>query len=115
MLAAYYFGYLVGALVVVGIVFLVEKLQDKSSNYETGTGSNYKFKTFYLERTKDVSGVSGTGPIAHGTLLRGGWVMLEWITPDHRSIGIYPSIEELMSIHGHEGSTLLKWVSDNES
>ena len=62
------------------------------------------FVEFYLKREVDDSGVSGTGVVAHGVILRNGWCVLDWMTT-HTSVGIYPSLEELEKIHGHGGHT----------
>lgn len=59
---------------------------------------------FYLERAEDVSGVSGTGIVADGVVFPDGKAILNWRTSGG-STAIYPSIEALEKIHGHEGRT----------
>jgi hypothetical protein len=61
-------------------------------------------KTFKLVRDEDESGVSGTGVVAEGVILSNGQCVLSWLTK-HRSLGIYPTIQELENIHGHGGKT----------
>ncbi len=76
---------------------------------------NDSMREFYLERLEDESGVSGTGNVARGIQLPSGKIVLEWCT--HKaptSIAIYESPEELLTIHGHEGKTLLKWVETED-
>ena len=59
---------------------------------------------FFLHRVEDESGVSGTGIVAEGVVFSNGRCALNWLT-DYESQGIYPSIDELEAIHGHEGKT----------
>lgn len=63
-------------------------------------------KTFFLQRDIDISGVSGTGIIAHGVILPSGKVVMEWITT-HGSIAIYENINEVQVLHAHKGTTHL--------
>lgn len=63
-------------------------------------------KQFWLKRSKDVSGTSGTGIVAEGIVFENGKCALNWLTPTS-SIGIYDNIEVLEKIHGHEGKTLV--------
>lgn len=59
---------------------------------------------FWLQRTEDVSGVSGTGRVAEGVIFTNGKVALSWLTPT-TSIVVYDSITVCEQIHGHEGRT----------
>jgi len=68
-----------------------------------------KMKQFYLHRIEDISGVSGTGIIAHGMILPSGRVVMEWVTT-HKSIAIYDSIDEIQLLHAHKGKTNLVYV-----
>ncbi|MDD1474708.1 hypothetical protein MEO41_25990 [Dolichospermum sp. ST_sed4] len=62
-------------------------------------------KVFHLERVKDISGISGCGRVAEGCLfVDTGEVVIHWLG-DHGSINIYHSLEDLVIIHGHSGST----------
>src|SRR5260221_5902116 len=61
-------------------------------------------KRLYLERTLDPVGISGTGVIAEGVVFSTGKVVLQWLT-EYQSIGIYDSISDVLSIHGHNGTT----------
>ena len=61
-------------------------------------------KLFYLNRTEDESGVSGTGRIAQGIVFDNGKVALTWLS-DHPSITVYDNIGEVRAIHGHDGKT----------
>lgn len=63
-----------------------------------------KIKEFHLFRKKDISGTSGVGIVARGVILPSGKCALEWTT-FHSSICIYQNIEDVTSIHGHNGAT----------
>jgi hypothetical protein len=59
---------------------------------------------FYLDRSEDASGVSGTGRVAEGVEFTDGRCALAWLGPIS-SVAIYPNIKQLEAIHGHEGRT----------
>ncbi len=67
-------------------------------------------RTFKMVRTKDISGVSGTGEVAEGVVFKDGQAILSWFG-QHHSIAVYPSIDDLIYIHGHEGKTRIEWLS----
>jgi hypothetical protein len=66
-------------------------------------------RRFVLDRAVDVSGTSGTGLVAEGIVFSDGTTVLRW-TVALTSTAIYDSIEDLIEIHGHNGSTVLRWV-----
>lgn len=70
-----------------------------------------KLIRFLLHRTEDETGVSGTGIVAEGVQFSCGWCALSWLTT-YKSCGIYPSVEELERIHGHDGRTKVIWCVD---
>lgn len=65
-----------------------------------------RFKEFFLERKEDESGISGTGVVARGVIFPSGKVVLEWQT-FHSSMALYDNINDVVSIHGHDGKTLV--------
>lgn len=65
-------------------------------------------RTFKTVRTHDVSGVSGTGVVTEGVEFTDGTVVLKWLTSTS-STAFYNSIEDVIAIHGHEGSTTIQW------
>lgn len=69
---------------------------------------NTGMRTFHLHRDEDVSGVSGTGIIAEGTLYSNTKVVISWLTV-HKSMGIYDSLAEMMAVHTHGTKTRLVW------
>ena len=71
-------------------------------------------RLFQLNRKVDVSGVSGTGIVAHGVDF-GEYTVLYWIPAMTRlhvaGLGIYHSLEEVERIHGHDGRTVLEPIN----
>jgi len=68
-------------------------------------------RLFQLDRSKDDSGVSGTGVVAEGVVFSDGSVALKWRGAES-SAGFYPSIEAVEHIHGHHGHTKVVYVDD---
>ncbi len=68
----------------------------------------HKTRRFYLWRTEDVSGVSGTGHIADGAVFEDGTTVLKW--RNSFTVSIFRSYDEIINIHGHEGRTILRWI-----
>lgn len=66
-------------------------------------------RTFHLIRKKDISGVSGTGVVAEGTVFSDGTVALRWVAGEHRSTVIWADIEAVEAIHGHGGATTIHY------
>ena len=66
----------------------------------------YDLRVFHLERTTDVTGVSGTGKVASGVEFDDGTCVLRWETHTNSTV-FYQSIEDLEKIHGHDGATLV--------
>lgn len=63
-------------------------------------------QTFELHRVEDETGVSGTGRVAQGVIFDNGRVAMTWLTKTS-SVAIYNSIEDVRTIHGHGGKTLI--------
>ncbi len=71
-------------------------------------------RRFVLVRSKDVSGVSGTGVVAEGTVFSNGAVAYTWLT-HLQTMAWAPSIDVLKNIHGHGGSTKVVFIDpENE-
>ena len=64
---------------------------------------------FQLFRKQDISGVSGVGVVAEGCEFHDGQIALSWYG-QHHVIGIYPSLRDVLAIHGHEGATVARWL-----
>lgn len=72
-------------------------------------------RTFILRRDTDVTGVSLTGDIAEGVQFSNGQVVLCWRTipgpPEIKpSIAVWPDMESMIGVHGHDGATYPVWV-----
>jgi hypothetical protein len=65
-------------------------------------------RTFKLVRTEDVTGVSGTGVVAEGVVFEDGSAAMRWKT-ETASTAVYDSIEDVERIHGHGGSTKVRF------
>jgi len=68
-------------------------------------------KIFYLNRTEDESGVSGTGRVAQGFIFDNGKVCVTWLS-EHPSVTIYDNIGDVRAIHGHAGKTEIAMEPD---
>ena len=68
-------------------------------------------RRFQLDRVTDVSGVSGTGIVADGIQFHDGQVVVSWFG-QHHCVSIWPAIEDVIAIHGHEGATKVVWLDE---
>ncbi len=68
---------------------------------------------FWLERTEDETGVSGTGTVAEGVVFWDGTVVMRWRTGT-ASTAIYSSIEDVVTIHGHGGKTQVVMIDGHQ-
>lgn len=66
-------------------------------------------RRFVLDRRNDISGVSGTGLVAHGVQFPH-HVIIEWQVGGIHSVAVYNTVDELMAIVGHGGQTRIKWL-----
>lgn len=65
-------------------------------------------KVGYLERHEDVSGVTGTGPVAEFAIASDGRLAVFWGI----GVGLWPSLEEMLEVHGHGGKTIAVILND---
>ncbi|HEU4946624.1 MAG TPA: hypothetical protein VFT31_05675 [Kribbella sp.] len=72
-----------------------------------------KPQVFELVRYADVSGVSGTGTVAEGCVFTDGSVALRW-HGENPSTAVWPDLESIIAVHGHCGSTVVRWLDDSE-
>lgn len=61
-------------------------------------------RRLHLERSEDVSGVSGIGIVAYGCEFPDGTICLRWDTVVSSTV-IYANYEDLVTITGHGGRT----------
>ena len=72
-----------------------------------------QMRRFLLVRTEDISGVSGTGEVAEGTVFTNGLAVVHWLR-DPFAMGVYQNLEDVILIHGHEGRTQLQFIDQGE-
>lgn len=65
-------------------------------------------RLFWLQRTDDETGTSGTGRVVDGVQWPDGTVAIRWRT-EKASTAIYDSIQDVEEIHGHGGKTVVVW------
>lgn len=85
----------------------------------TGPSAGYA-RRFLLHRTKDDTGISGTGVVAEGIEFSDGTVVLRWIavrpgTDAHKqgvvaTTALHDDITSVIALHGHGGATTVRWV-----
>jgi hypothetical protein len=66
-------------------------------------------RRFWLVRHHDVSGVSGTGIVAEGTLWSSGQVALHW-PGQPTATSVWACLGDLLAVHGHGGWTTVEWI-----
>jgi hypothetical protein len=72
-----------------------------------------KMRRFVLVRSKDSTGISGTGIVAEGTVFTDGISVVHWIREPY-AMGVYQSIKDVIAVHGHEGDTQLEFIDHGE-
>src|SRR4051812_5799748 len=65
-----------------------------------------RMKTFYLMRSEDVHGNSGTGVVAEGIIFDSGMVAMTWLS-DIPTVTSFRRIQDVAKLHGHEGRTIV--------
>jgi len=71
--------------------------------------SNNQMRRFVLIRVEDITGVSGTGEVAEGTVFSSGLAVIHWLREPY-AMGVYQTLEDVISVHGHEGRTQLQFI-----
>ena len=71
--------------------------------------SNSQMRRFVLIRVDDLTGVSGTGEVAEGTVFSSGLAVIHWLREPY-AMGVYQTLEDVISVHGHEGRTQLQFI-----
>lgn len=66
-------------------------------------------RRFYLDRREDETGISGTGRVAEGIQFSDGTCVLCWMS-GVSSTSVYRSISDVVTVHGHEGKTVVVWL-----
>ncbi len=68
-----------------------------------------RLRRFYLLRHNDPTGVSGTGIVAEGVRYSNGTVSLQWLR-EPGALSVFASVGDMLSVHGHGGSTEIQWM-----
>jgi hypothetical protein len=68
---------------------------------------------FILVRNKDATGVSGTGVVAEGIVFTNGMTVILWLRKPY-AMGIYQTLNDVISVHGHEGATEIHFIDESE-
>lgn len=68
-------------------------------------------RTFALVRDEDVTGMSGTGTVAHGVQFADGTTVIRWVG-ERPSTVIWEDVEHAAFIHGHGGKTRIVWIAE---
>jgi hypothetical protein len=71
-------------------------------------------RDFILIREKDITGKSGTGIVAEGVVFTDGFAIIKWLREPY-ALGIYETLEALISVHGHEGNTHVEFIEKSTS
>jgi len=71
--------------------------------------SNSQMRRFVLIRVEDLTGVSGTGEVAEGTMFSCGLAVVRWLREPY-AMGVYQTLDDVISVHGHEGRTQLQFI-----
>ncbi len=70
---------------------------------------NTQLRRFVLVRSEDVTGTSGTGDVAEGTVFSSGMAVINWLREPF-AMGIYQTVEDVIMVHGHEGRTQIHFI-----
>lgn len=66
-------------------------------------------REFHLRRLEDETGISGTGIVTEGYQFQAnGICVMRWLT-DKSSVAFYSCIDDVITIHGHGGKTVVEW------
>ena len=66
-------------------------------------------RLFQLRRHQDATGVSGTGVVAQGVEFDDRTCALRWLTATS-STAVYASVDDVRTIHGHGGMTIVEFI-----
>ncbi len=66
-------------------------------------------RRFVLDRSFDATGTSGIGIVAEGVQFSSGHVVIHWLS-QLEAINVYGNATVLEQLHGHNGSTVIKWL-----
>jgi len=70
---------------------------------------NPQLRRFVLVRGEDITGTSGTGEVAEGTVFSSGMAVINWLREPF-AMGVYQTVEDVILVHGHEGRTQIQFI-----
>lgn len=70
-------------------------------------------RRFCLERSEDVTGLSGVGLVCWGVSFGDGVVVTRW-NAEVAQTCVWSSMADLLHVHGHGGRTAVRWFDDEE-
>ncbi len=70
-------------------------------------------RRFQLHRDTDITGASGTGLVADGTIWPDGTVSIRW-RGDRPSVVFWEELSHAYAVHGHGGHTRFVWLDDEQ-
>lgn len=72
-------------------------------------------RRFVLNRLVDHTGVSGTGVVAEGVCFTDGSAVIRWLGGFPSTVVHFDKMEGVRAIHGHNGSTEIAWLDEEEN
>lgn len=69
-------------------------------------------RRFRLVRDVDVTGVTGTGTVAHGVQWPDGAVTVRWVSRRASTVQ-WDCLEDAVAVHGHGGQTRIEWHDES--
>lgn len=78
-------------------------------------------RRFHLQRTIDVTGISGTGIVAEGVHFSDGTTVLRWLKAGTArpsvvkpTTVVHDDVQSVVDLHGHNGSSEVVWLDEEE-
>lgn len=79
---------------------------------EHGAEPTIASRRFVLQRSRDISGVSGIGIVADGVEFPDGVVVMRWRGGTPSTVVQDHGISAVEAIHGHDGHTRIVWLDE---
>ena len=75
------------------------------------TPTTIRMRRFLLIREKDLSGISGTGVVAEGTMFTDGLSVIHWLREPYAT-GVYKTLTDVVAVHGHNGAMHIQFLDE---
>lgn len=90
----------------------IPKKKEKPLTPDTNpSASPIQIRRFIMIRSKDLTGISGTGVVAEGAVFSDGLSILRWLRSPF-ALGVYPSLDDLITVHGHGGASQVVFMDE---